>query len=233
MYKVLIAHSSEDLISSTELDLRGKYEIMSCSDGNRALELMKHFRPDAMVLHLSIPQGDGLILLEEAQEFLPPVILATTFFPGAYPLQQAKDLGVDHCLLLPCRQGAIAFHIARLLSSAGQKHCWPDPQAKVAEHLKILKIPVHLDGYLQLRIGIPLYAQDPGQRLSKELYPAIAEVCGVVNGEAVEHSIRSVLVQAWAQRDFSVWAEYFPDITDDKKGCPSNKVFISTLAQRL
>ena len=74
MYKVLIAHSSEDLISSTELDLRGKYEIMSCSDGNRALELMKHFRPDAMVLDLSIPQGDGLILLEEAQEFLPPVM---------------------------------------------------------------------------------------------------------------------------------------------------------------
>ncbi len=87
------------------------------------------------------------------------------------------------------------------------------------------------NGYTQLQIGIPLFARDRAQKLGKELYPDIAKLCGYGSSLAVERSIRGAIKAAWERRDDSLWRSYFhPDATNSIP-CPSNKLFISTLAE--
>lgn len=95
--------------------------------------------------------------------------------------------------------------------------------------LRELDIPVHQNGYAQLCIGLPYFAQKSKPTLSKELYPYIAEEFGGVSADDVESSIRRSIKFAWSNRDPAVWEKYFPKL--DKP--PSNLVFIATLAEYL
>ena len=92
-----------------------------------------------------------------------------------------------------------------------------------------MQFPVHRNGYKQLLLAVPLFARDPFQSLTKELYPAIARKLGFSDGKAVEHSIRSCILYAYAHRDPEIWEQYFPNATK----APSNKQFLSTLAEML
>lgn len=98
-----------------------------------------------------------------------------------------------------------------------------------ARMLHELGIPIHRNGYRQLCIAIPCYAQQDIQSLSKELYPYVADYFGQTNWQAVERSIRDVILDAWEHRDPEVWEVYFPKF----RKVPSNKMFISTLAEHL
>ena len=95
--------------------------------------------------------------------------------------------------------------------------------------LRILGIPVHRKGYRQLAIAIDCYTRDNTQSITKELYPAVAQITGIQDWRLVERDIRTVIQYAWANRDSSVWDIYFPVV--DK--APSNKIFISTLSDLL
>ena len=108
-----------------------------------------------------------------------------------------------------------------------QDYIHKDPQSVAASYLSVLGIHSEYGGGKHLRVGIPLFAQDPGQKLSMELYPTIGQLCGA-SGGAVEHAIREVIQKAWDQHEDG-WTEYFPS----RRRCPSNKVFISTLAEKL
>lgn len=100
---------------------------------------------------------------------------------------------------------------------------------QVNEMLCSLNTPIHRLGYYQLLIGIPYYAQNPTQSVTKELYPYVAEVCGCNNPRAVEHSIRELIHFAWNHRNMEVWDQYFHGAVK----APSNKQFIAVLASKL
>lgn len=92
-----------------------------------------------------------------------------------------------------------------------------------------LNFPVHQNGYAQLCIGLPYYAQMSKPTLSKELYPYIAEAFGGVSADDVESSIRRSIKYAWSNRDPEAWEKYFPK----RDTPPSNLVFIATFAEYL
>lgn len=92
-----------------------------------------------------------------------------------------------------------------------------------------LDVPVHQNGYVQLCIGLPYFAQKSKPTLSKELYPYIAEEFGGVSSDDVESSIRRSIKSAWKNRDPEAWEKYFPK----RDRPPSNLVFIATLAEYL
>lgn len=95
--------------------------------------------------------------------------------------------------------------------------------------LRELSVGVYRDGYVQLCIGIPRYAQDTIQGMCKELYPYIANELGHGNWHTVERSIRFAIMDAWEKRINDNWEKYFPN----SQKPPTNKVFIATLADRL
>lgn len=103
------------------------------------------------------------------------------------------------------------------------------PHQQTITMLHQLGIPVHRNGYQQLCIAVPRYAQDFAQSLSKELYPFVAAQSGQNNWNSVERTIRDSILDAWNHRDPQVWASYFPQ----QQKAPSNKLFISTLAEQI
>lgn len=102
-------------------------------------------------------------------------------------------------------------------------------QEQTKAMLRELSIAVHRDGYAQLSVGIPRYAQDSTQGICKELYPYIAGELGYADWHSVERSIRFEILDAWNRRNHDIWEKYFPN----NQRVPTNKVFIATLADRL
>ena len=101
-----------------------------------------------------------------------------------------------------------------------------DDTIKMLHHLRI---SVHRLGYKCLTIAIPCYAINDTQSLTKEIYPYVANRLGYTDWHGVERAIRTVILDAWVQRDMETWEEYFPK----QKKVPTNKQFMAVLSERL
>lgn len=95
--------------------------------------------------------------------------------------------------------------------------------------LRQLRMSTHRLGYKYLTVAVPMYANDDGRSLTKEIYPDVARHFGGVNRCSVEQSIRMVILDAWERRDPAAWEVYFPG----QQKAPSNKQFLAVLAERL
>ncbi len=227
MLKMLIVDSSVPFTQALVNVFKREFDICVCMDGETALETLLSFRPEILILNLQIPYKDGLTLLQETA-YLPPHILVITSYVNTYIEHACADLGVSYVMLCP----AVSVLRVRVMDMLRQQITAGQPgnlSASVATHLHILNFKTSMDGYQQLCAAIPLFYADPHQRLTKELYPAVAVQCGNKDGRSVEHSIRKAIRSAWIARDAAVWCKYFPDI----KECPTNKLFISRITQML
>lgn len=219
----MLVIESESLAARVAKDLQRDHEVLLCHDADTAEQLMAQW-PDAMVLQMELPGVDGLTFLERLP-WRPPVILTIAANYSPYESQRLYDLGVGHFVRTPYTLAAVTDRLRDMFRAQGGPP--NDPQSLAASHLSVLGIPSGQDGGKHLRVGIPLYAQDRTQKLKYELYPAIAEFCGTTGG-AVEHAIRRAIEDGWDQRT-EQWEDYFPR----RNRCPSNKVFISTLAEKI
>ena len=81
---------------------RRGHEVVTAGDGAEALELLKAWRPDLMVLDLWMPNVDGLAVLaalgEPGREAPCPVIV-TTAVTDKDTLRRATELGARQVLL--------------------------------------------------------------------------------------------------------------------------------------
>lgn len=237
--KLLIAEGTEDFRIALADTLRGAYTVRECGDGAQALNLMKSFRPDIVVLDLMLPGLDGITLLQRAVEAdLHPMVLATTRFHNDYVIESAQALGVGYIMVKPCEVRAT---VARLADLSQRIHpalvSRPDSKTYVSNTLLSLGLPTRLKGYGYLREAVLRMAEDPGQSITKELYPSVAAAFKTENSRLdrthVERSIRSAIGVAWKKRDEQLWALYFTPKGDGSIRCPSNGEFISRLADGL
>ena len=69
MAKVLVAEDDKYLASAYRVKLtKAGYELKIASDGQEALEILKTFTPDVMLLDLIMPVRDGFSVLEEIKK---------------------------------------------------------------------------------------------------------------------------------------------------------------------
>lgn len=224
MQRLLIAESSEVFARILEERLCSDLEVRVCHDGSDALALLQSFRPDALILNLQLPMKDGLTVLRQSA-FVPRVILGIVGFGSPYIQRTAYALGVSQLVLMPTAN-SLTVSLMDLMQHANDPDRKPDLREQARVHLQTLNFYPHRDGYKQLSVGLPLFAADTHQGLTKELYPAIADALGYSDWRAVEKSIHRAICNAWDARDPQVWAKYFPDGT-----CPNNKHFLSRLAE--
>lgn len=224
MKTVLLVIESQEFCQRIAKALKSDYNVLVCNDTDTASDLMHH-NPDAMILQLDLPCVDGLTFLESLS-WKPGVMLSLSVNYTPYSAQKLRDLGVGYSLRMPCTLRAVLDRFHDLMKEQDSDQ-WDD-QSIISGHLQRLGIPCHDKGGKQLRVAIPLYAQDPQQKISGELYPAVAKICGSTP-RGVEHAMRRSIMDAWDQRDPKSWAEYFPR----RKRYPSTKIFISALAEEL
>ncbi len=229
MHKLLIADSSEPFTDALKEVFENDFDLQICQDGETALELLVKFQPEVLILNLMLPFKDGLTVLQESAH-RPKVILAVCPYVNSYIEQAAVNLGVQYIMLMPTVNALRVRLMDMIAATIPQKE---DLQGQTVVHLHILNFSTHLDGYQQLCVGIPIFFQNPGMRLSKELYPAIAKHFGLPDARTVEHSIRKAIAAAWRHRDAVVWEKYFPKRPDGTVSCPTNKEFICHIAEML
>lgn len=233
MHRMLIIEASEDLRLALYEATHREYDIATCGDGEAGLALLQEQKPYILVLDLDLPLLDGLELLRRS-DYLPPVILVLGRYISAYTAQSLRDMGVGHFLYNSTPVANIARHIAQLVKWRELPNPFDqDPQFVTAKHLQKLGIPVHLSGYQQLKVSIPLYAQDPSQNLQKEVYTDTARLLGYDSDRQIERSVRTAIKAAWDVRNCQIWEEYFPPNGQGETHCPESKEFIARLAEIL
>lgn len=226
---LLIADSNEDFQLALAETLQGRYRVRCCGTGKEALAILRKEHCNILVLDLTLPELDGISLLQAAvEEGIYPMVLAVTPFLNGYVLEAANRLGVGYLMRKPCDVRATAARIADLSHSLHPPHSGQDSRAFVSTLLLSFGICTKHDGYAYLQEAILLMADDPRQAVTKELYPAVAAIYGC-KGKLVERSIRSALDAAWKHRDNQVWQQYFPPSAKR----PTNTVFITRLAESL
>lgn len=234
MQKLLIVDATEEFRSALADAAKGIYIVRTCGDGEEALELAATFAPDILVLDLTVSGMDGLSLAQIlSQGPVKPVILATTRFTSPYVLDAAGRTGIDYMMVKPCNIRAVLARLEDLVSCREPKvRARPDPKVSVSNLLLALGIHTNNKGYIYLREAIPLYAKDPQQSVTKELYPLVGKLCGG-SVEQVERAMRTAIQRAWNQRDEQIWKMYFVTLADGFVKRPSNSEFISRLAELL
>lgn len=229
MRTMLIADPSEETARLLKEAFCREYQAFTCADGKTLLSQLQTLRPDVLILEFSLPEVDGLQVLRQSQAVLPPVIVATTTDPRDHILYQAVELGVGQVLVRPYTMRAMCEHVRELVYLAEHPMTGVEsPQSIALGHMKILGIAPGTDGFHQMRLAIPMLAQDPALALGKELYPMVCQILGGGDPRTVEHNIRKAIQNAWKIREPELWKGYFPQWKEEK--CPSNRVFLSRLA---
>ena len=231
MQKLLIADSSDIFTSALAAALGDQFDISICGDGPSALERLQQNTPDILILNLMLPYMDGLTVLQETGHH-PRIIMAITMHMSSYVEQAVSALGIDYTMISPSVE-AVVLRLLDLLQQYSTPQETTDLSTLVMHHLRLLNVPSHLDGYRQLCIALPLFAQNPDQFLTKELYPTVARLCGCKDMRSVEHSIRKAIQAAWKHRDNAIWRKYFAPGSQGHIPCPTNKAFLCRLAQIL
>ncbi len=233
MLKLLIADSSDEFRSALAQQVGGAYVIRFARQGKETLELLRTFRPDLMVLDMTMPELDGISLLKQAiAEGICPVVLATSRFVNDYVQEAAARLGVGYLMVKPCDIAATAERLSDLCD--GMKPAAaarPDPRTAVSNILLQLNLPAQRRGYGMVRECILIAMRRSGQMITKEIYPAVARMFEA-NPAQVERAVRTIIAVAFAQRDENVWQQYFRSKGGILKK-PSNGNFIATIAERM
>jgi len=229
--KVMIADGEAEPLTDLSKTLTGLYHVRVAREGHEALSLLRSFTPDIVVLDMLLPGLDGISLLQKAAEDdLRPVVLATTRILSDYMSQTLQKMEVGYVMVKPCDADAVAARIADLSQSLKLPlFAGPDVRTMISNMLLHLGIPTKLKGYGYLREAIRIFADNPGQTITKELYSEVASRCNATVTQ-VERSIRTAIETAWEHKDSQVWGRYFPCEGD---GRPSNGEFVARLADCL
>jgi CheY-like chemotaxis protein len=93
------------------------YRVSAASDGAQALERLQHFRPDVVVLDLTMPVMSGWTFAEECHRLDGyadlPIVAVTAMHDVAATAPRLEHLGVSRCLAKP-------FDVAELLAVVEQ-----------------------------------------------------------------------------------------------------------------
>lgn len=93
------------------------HDVHTCDTGPDALAMLEKYRPDALILDLTLPVMDGLTVLQKAN-FRPHSILALTNLATPAVLQAAAAEGVQDMILIPCTIRHIIEHLNALIEKA-------------------------------------------------------------------------------------------------------------------
>ena len=219
MRRILAVIESKTLLSKLNED----YEITFCYSAEAATESL-HQEYDGMILDLFLPGTDGLTLLEQIQDRIPPVVLILTKLLTPYIIQSVETLCGGYILRIPCSD----LEIWHRLEDMFQKFDSPVPDRSVSTaRYHIHRLGLRSGKGLQRMMKIlPYYDSDANPSLFNDFYPDLSKEESVTM-DAIDNSIHRTILKAYERRNDAVWKEYFPDTSK----CPTNKEFFSAVAE--
>lgn len=107
-------------ILATVLRGIGVGEIQEAENGEEALRLLPNFRPDLVVLDLSMPTLDGVEFawrMRRAKDFQQVPIILVTGHSGLAQVRAARDVGIDEVLAKPLTARGLLQRIEAVIES--------------------------------------------------------------------------------------------------------------------
>jgi len=118
--KILLVDDERDLVFYTKLFLEEKgYEVTEAYDGQQALEILETFRPDLVLLDVTMPRLTGWDVLKQMQEDPAKVdipVLMLTARSEDRDKARGWELGVTWYQTKPFELDELAMVIERILS---------------------------------------------------------------------------------------------------------------------
>lgn len=100
--KILIADDDPQILRALRITLSAKgYEIVTASDGQKAMAVAIDHSPDLFVIDLGMPNYDGLEVIQAVRGWSVAPILVVSGRSGASDIVQALDAGADDYVTKP------------------------------------------------------------------------------------------------------------------------------------
>lgn len=242
--KILIADEDEQFTSElmTALQACDMFEVVGlATDGEQAIQMVKHKRPDILVLDLLLTKYDGLTVLEQIRSnwHRPKTMVASAFISN-YVAASAVRMGAQQLIHKPCGVDVVIKSLQRL--AAGEKDSpviflWNGErsvEALVTSILHDIGVPANMKGYLYLREAIILAAKDEDEHnaILKNRYSEVADTFQAT-AKSVDSAIRHAIEVAWDRGDLKTLQRYFGYTISNKKGKPTNTEFIAIIADNI
>src|ERR1039458_4180213 len=99
--KIMVIEDNQEHLMALAIKLRAHgFEIVSAGDGATAMTVVNREKPDAVILDLGLPGGDGFVVLQRMRSLSNTVALPVVVVT-ARPAQTNRTLALE--------QGAVAF----------------------------------------------------------------------------------------------------------------------------
>ena len=246
--RILITDDNDEIRAALRAYLSSQDDMTvagEAANGVDALRILNEKQIDVLLLDIIMPQLDGYGVMEQLQ-LLPaenrPRVIALTALNREDFIHRAMRLGADYYMVKPADLTAIAARVRDAARHNEAVSADPVPFPAMARSIDdrlsniflSLGIPAHIKGYQFLREAVKLVLDNPDSinRITKELYPAIARRFGT-SASKVERAIRHAIEVGWSRGRVESLNRAFGCRVATPEDKPTNGEFIALIADKL
>lgn len=117
-YRILVVDDEEDILELLKYNLQKEgYNVKTANNGIKAIEIVKSYTPDLVILDIMMPQQDGVETcrqIRDIPEMQQAFILFLTARAEEYSEIAAFDVGADDYIVKPIKPRALISRISAL-----------------------------------------------------------------------------------------------------------------------
>ena len=118
--KILVVEDEALMLKTLEMKLQKEgYEVICCSDGRAALELMESENPLMVITDIMLPYSSGIEIIRAAKQKPQPVaVIVLSALGQESTVEEAFEMGADYYITKPFNLNELVIRIKRLLKKA-------------------------------------------------------------------------------------------------------------------
>lgn len=234
------------------LERHGDIEVCDCvNDGEYAVNAVKRYNPNVILLDLLLPNKDGIAVMDEVNELgsrgykfvvrgnTSQIKFAEAICKGRFPNifvnmidDNIKDIDFNKEILLTAKnkQSDVKLYQSREEPEFEQNKL----EVMVTDIIHEIGVPAHIKGYQYLRSSIIMAVNDINilDSITKQLYPSIAKQHDTTPSR-VERAIRHAIEVAWGRGKTDTINELFGYSMNNGRTKPTNSEFIALIADKI
>src|SRR5580704_8388478 len=119
--RILLVDDYVDALEMWALYLRSRgYDVLTASDGLKAVEMASEYQPDLVILDLDLPGITGFKAARRLRDLAKTAqipLIAATGYSHVKQLDEARGAGFAAILVKPCEPAALVKEIERVLAT--------------------------------------------------------------------------------------------------------------------
>lgn len=222
-------------------------EVTLCpKDGQKLLEMIERYKPDAILSDIFMPNVDALGVMNSiftSNSLYNPLYFVMSGFSSTRLEAEALAAGAAYYFIKPFDFAVLAERMLQMSGSVKRSDVVlnnsspitdTDLELMITEIMHQIGVPAHIKGYHYLRDAIMLSIKDPEMinAITKILYPGIAKKHNTTSSR-VERAIRHAIEVAWDRGNVDVLNSYFGYTIHTNRGKPTNSEFIAMISDKL